>query len=317
MRFINYVAPAVCCFALFLSCSKESSSSIQEEEEELTTTLNLGARDVAKKLYEDYYLASSNTNTDVAWSGNEQTCEPGAAPEPIRNKILMRLQYFRKAVGLNNTIEEDATKSAKSQQAALMMHANGTLNHFPPETWSCFTSDGKEAAANSLLTSTKNSAAIDSYMRDQGNENYPVGHRRWLLWPRLQEIGIGNTSQYNAVWVLGNPGSAPADAPEFVAWPPEGYLPARLAYSRWSFSIANADFSETTISMKTENGNSVSLQIEELTAIYGDNTIVWQPEVNGNSITEDTTYSITIDNVLINSEPQQFQYKVILFDPEK
>ncbi|WKX78122.1 CAP domain-containing protein [Zobellia laminariae] len=117
----------------------------------------------------------------------------------------MRLQYFRKAVGLNNTIEEEATKSVKSQQAALMIHANGTLNHFPPDTWKCFTNDGKEAAANSLLTSTKNSASIDSYMRDQCSENYPVGHRRWLLWPRLKEIGIGNTSQYNALWVLGNP----------------------------------------------------------------------------------------------------------------
>ncbi|WKX78121.1 hypothetical protein [Zobellia laminariae] len=69
--------------------------------------------------------------------------------------------------------------------------------------------------------------------------------------------------------------------------------------------------------MKTENGNSVSLQIEELTAIYGDNTIVWQPEINSNALTEDTSYVITIDNVLVNSEPQQFQYNVTLFDPTK
>ncbi|MBU2948089.1 CAP domain-containing protein [Zobellia uliginosa] len=317
MRLINYLAPAVCCFTLFLSCSKESSTFIQEEEEELIANLDLSARDDAKKLYEDYYLASGNTANEIAWSGNVENCDPGTVPEPIREKILMRLAYYRTAVGLKNTITENATKSNKSQQAALMMHANNTLNHFPPETWNCYTSDGTEAAGNALLTSTKNSASIDSYIRDHGNENFPVGHRRWLLWPRLQEIGIGNTSGYNALWVLGNPGTTPLDAPSFIAWPPEGYLPGRLAYARWSFSIASADFSETTISMKAENGNSISLSIEELTGIYGDNTIVWQPDVNGNSITEDTTYNITIDNVLINSEPQKFQYKVTLFDPDK
>ncbi|CAM4166702.1 CAP domain-containing protein [Zobellia roscoffensis] len=316
MRFTNYIAPAVCFVSLFLSCSKESTSFTQEEEE-LIASIDLSARANAKKLYEDYYVASSNTSTEVAWSGDEQTCEPGTVPQLIKDKILMRLQYFRKAAGLNNSIDENTTKSTKSQQAALMMHANNTLNHFPPDTWSCYTSEGKEAAANALLTSTKNSASIDSYIRDHGNENYPVGHRRWLLWPRLQEIGIGNTSRYNALWVLGNPGTAPMDAPEFVAWPPEGYLPNRLAYSRWSFSIANADFSETKISMKGENGNSISLKIEELTGIYGDNTIVWIPEINSNTATEDTAYTITIENVLINSQPQKFKYDVTLFDPDK
>ena len=314
MRFKNYIIPTLCSISLFLSCSKEDTDSIQEEE--LTTKLDVNARAEAKKLYEDYYLASSNTTSDVSWTGDEQTCDPGTVPESIKAKILMRLQYFRKAAGLNNTIEERISKSEKSQQAALMMHANGTLNHFPPESWNCFTNDGKEAAANALLTSTKNSASIDSYIRDQGNENYPVGHRRWLLWPRLQEIGIGNTSRYNAIWVIGNPGNVPEDAPDFIAWPPEGYLPANLVYSRWSFSIANADFSDTKIEMRAANGNSIPVQIEELTGIYGDNTIVWVPEIDNNP-TEDRTYSITIKNVLIDSEPQEFQYDVTIFDPNQ
>ncbi len=301
---------------MFLSCSKDSTSLTQEEqEEELTATIDLSARATAKKLYEDYYIASSNLSSEVAWTGNEEACDPGTVPDQITEKILMRLQYFRKAAGLNNVIEENATKSTKSQQAALMMHANTTLNHNPPESWKCFTNAGKEAAGNALLTSTKNSAAIDSYIRDHGNENYPVGHRRWLLWPRLQEIGIGNTSGYNALWVLGNPGAIPEDNPEFIAWPPKGYLPAQLAYSRWSFSIANADFSETKISMQVEGGSTVPLQIEELTGIYGDNTIVWQPEINTNALTEDTTFIINIENVIVDSEAQMHEYSVTLFNP--
>ncbi|OWW26974.1 hypothetical protein B4Q04_04670 [Zobellia sp. OII3] len=313
MHLLRQILPAVCCMTLFFSCSKDSDTI---EDETLTSQLDPTERAAAKKLYEDYYVASKNEASDVAWSGDEPSCNAGSVPENIRTKLIMRIHYFRKAVGLNNTITENPSKSEKSQQAALMMHANGTLDHSPPESWKCFTAEGKEGAGNSLLTSTKNSVAIDSYMRDQGSDNYPVGHRRWLLWPRLQEIGIGNTSQYNALWVLGNPGTTPEDAPEFVAWPPKGYLPKNLAYQRWSFSIPKADFTQTSIKMKTLSGTNVSLEIEELDDAYGDRTIVWRPDINVYDTVEDVTYKVIIESVLIDDTPQDYEYEVTLFDPD-
>ncbi|MFH6602879.1 CAP domain-containing protein [Maribacter algicola] len=293
------------------SCSKDGENNTDNFQE---IPADESAKLAALKLYNDYYLVATTTNDDTEWTGDEPSCDPGNIPQGVKDKILMRLMYFRKASGLHNEIIENLTKSEKAQQAALMMYANNQLEHFPPESWKCYSAHGKDGAGNSLLAMSKNAEAIDTYIRDQGSANGPVGHRRWLLWPRLQEIGLGNTEASNAIWVLGNPGSPPTDAPDFIAWPPEGYVPNRLVYPRWSFSIQDADFTETQISMKDSKGNSVQLSVEELDNAYGDRTIVWVPEgVNTNSA-KDELYQVTLENVKVNDESHDFEYSVILFD---
>jgi len=294
------------------SCSKDAT--ILDEGEGQITPVNLTARNAAQKLYQDYYMGSKTESADIAWSGDEPSCNAGTVPQKTMDKIFMRIAYFRKAVGLTNTISENETKSDKAQHAALMMKSNGMLNHSPPDSWSCFTAKGKDGAGNSLLTQTRNAEAVDAYMRDAGAANGPVGHRRWLLWPRLQEIGVGNTDNTNAIWVLGNAGTRPADAPEFISWPPKGYVPKQFAYPRWSFSIANADFTATSITMKDANNKSVALNIEELNNIYGDRTIVWIPSINTNSLMEDTVFKVSLKNVGVGDEMKDFDYEVILFD---
>ncbi|MGB5819087.1 MAG: CAP domain-containing protein [Saonia sp.] len=298
------------------SCSNDTS---QEQEEQGTVedsviTANNAARLTAKKLYEDYYLPATSTSSDAAWNGDEPSCNAGNVSQGTKDKILMRLTYYRKAVGLENEISEDPTKSAKAQQAALMMNSNNALNHFPPDTWKCYTSEGDEGAGNSLLALSKNAEAINAYVRDQGAANGPVGHRRWLLWPRLQEIGIGNTDRSNAIWVLGNAGAVPADAPEFIAWPPKGYVPNDLVFPRWSFSIANADFNSTSIVMKDGNGQNISISIETLNNAFGDRTIVWVPRGIATNTPTDTSYRVTLDNVIVGGESRSYEYEVILFD---
>ena len=243
---------------------QEAQEEEEEEEEEETVDTNLTARQAAQVLYEDYYEASRTEDSDVAWTGDEPSCNAGSVPQSTMDKMFTRIEYFRRAVGLNNTVSENETKSEKAQEAALMMKANGTLDHFPPDTWKCYTDSGSEGAGKSLLTQTRNAEAVDSYMRDAGASNGPVGHRRWLLYPRLQEIGIGNTNNTNAIWVIGDAGAIPADAPEFISWPPEGYAPKQLAYPRWSFSIAGADFTDATVTMNDQNNQTVGLSIEEL-----------------------------------------------------
>lgn len=297
------------------SCSKEDSIlDIEDDGKEEFIPVDLTARNAAKKLYTDYYIASKTESPDVAWSGDEPSCNPGTVPQKTMDKIFMRIEYFRRAAGLTNSILENETKSEKAQHAALMMKSNGTLDHSPPDSWKCYTVAGKDGAGNSLLTQSKNGEAIDSYMRDAGSANGPVGHRRWLLWPKLQEIGVGNTNTTNAVWVLGNAGPRPTDAPEFISWPPKGYIPKQFAYSRWSFSIANADFTAATVTIKDANNKSIELDIEELNNSYGDRAIVWVPVINTNSQNEDTTFTVNVKNVGIGSELKDFEYEIILFD---
>lgn len=295
---------------IFTSCAVDGDE-ISENEEIPTDN---AAKLTAKMLYDDYYVASSTTSADMPWTGDEPSCEPGAVPQSTKDKILARLAYYRIAAGLNNTIVENPDKSNKAQHAALMMHANGELDHFPPNTWKCYTADGEDGAGNSLLTISKNAEAIDSYVQDYGSANGPVGHRRWLLWPRLQEIGIGNSSVTNAIWVLGNPGTPPSDAPEFVAWPPEGYVPNTVVYPRWSFSIKDADFTSAQISMTDQSGNSIALTIEALDNQFGDRTIVWIPNDINLNASQDVLYSVNIKNVGIEGALVDFEYQVIVFD---
>ncbi|MEX0290522.1 MAG: CAP domain-containing protein [Flavobacteriaceae bacterium] len=307
----KYYNIALLSLFLCFSCSKDSN----DPGEPIDIPTDNTARQAAKKLYEDFYLTSVTDGNDPSWSGDEPSCNAGSTPEAIKDKIFMRLTYYRSVVGLNNEISENPTKSSGAQQAALMMKANNQLEHFPPNSWKCYTEAGKDGAGSSLLTMSRNAEAIDSYMRDQGANNGPVGHRRWLLWPRLQEIGIGNTDSSNAIWVIGNAGTAPADAPEFIAWPPEGYIPDNMVFPRWSFSITGADFTATKISMKDQDGASISLQIEPLNNAFGDRTIVWVPSAVSSNVTEDTAYSVTLEDVEVDGELRDYEYTVILFEP--
>ena len=303
----------ICYFTILISCSKEADAGNDIPE---IVPIDNTARLAAKNLYEDYYIPSRSDGSEAPWTGDEPNCNPGTVAQEIKDKIFMRLQYYRKAAGLNNPITENNSKSEKAQQAALMMKANNELEHNPPNTWKCFSQDGKDGAGSSLLTMSKNAEAMDSYMRDQGANNGPVGHRRWLLWPRLQEIGVGNTNSSNAIWVLGNAGTAPSDAPEFIAWPPEGYVPDIMTFPRWSFSIKDADFTNTTVSMKNGNGSTVPITMEALDNQFGDRTIVWVPQGISSNVSEDSLYTVTLVDVEVEGELRDYEYDVILFDPD-
>jgi hypothetical protein len=312
---VNFFKFSVALFlsgCLLVSCSKDGSTT--EDPEKIP--VNNVSRQVAKELYEDFYTPSISGGDDISWTGDEATCEAGNIPQETKDKIFMRLAYYRKAAGLHNDMDENASKSDKAQQAAMMMKANNQLEHSPPNSWKCYSAAGKDGAGSSLLTRSKNAEALDSYIRDQGSKNGPVGHRRWLLWPKLQEIGIGNTDSSNAIWVLGNTGVPLESAPEFIAWPPEGYIPDTMVSPRWSFSIADADFTATRDTMKDQNGAPINLQLEALDNQFGDRTIVWVPQGISKNVSEDTNYIVTLEDVGVDGTVRNYAYTVILFDPD-
>ncbi len=313
MRTIKFSIGLLAILFIFSGCEKDSEVLEPEVEQET----NASARLTAKNLYNTHYEDSASVETDPQWAGDETTCDPGNVSQAVLDKIFTRLLYFRRAVGLNNGMTESKLKSEKAQRAALMMQANNTLDHFPSDSWKCYSPEGKEGAGNSLLTTVVNAEAIDSYMRDAGSANGGVGHRRWLLWPNLQEIGVGNTDHANAIWVLGNAGTPPEDAPEFISWPPKGYVPERLVYPRWSFSLKDADFTQAQVAMEDSAGNNISLTIEELDNQFGDRTIVWVPEGITTNVSQDTTYSVSITGVNIKGNAKDFSYSVIVFDPNE
>ena len=266
--------------------------------------------------YNNVFVPSAVSATELGWTGSTSTCTPGTISQLAQTRTLARIDYYRQLCGLPGNITLDASLNAKCQEAALMMSANGMLSHSPTSSWLCYTADGASAAGSSNLSlGSFASGAIFSFMNDAGTGNTAVGHRRWILYSKATKFGHGATTSADALWVTGNTGPAPTV--NFVAFPSEGFFPAPLLpwSERWSFSKPGADFSSATVEMKGPGGVTVPVTLEPLNGSYGDMTIVWKPSgILGNGPT-DVAYSVKVANVKVNNVPQDFNYTVIISQP--
>ena len=265
--------------------------------------------------YDTAYLTSALSSDDLGWTGDVTGCVPGTLAPVVYERTLQRINYFRHLVGLPTNVAYDDDRNAKCQQAALMCLANRALNHSPPSSWTCYTAYGDEACGRSNLSSASAAGAIRGQIADGGSGNYAVGHRRWILYSKARTFGIGSGSSYCALWVLGNSSnSIPADMPDFIAYPPAGYVPAPLVFNRWSFGIPGADFRSAQVSMSGPDG-AVSLTKEEVSHnTYGDNTVVWVPSGINTTSTPDVSYTVTVSNV--QSAPRtSYTYTVTIAKP--
>lgn len=274
--------------------------------------------------YQQHYLGWEGVEPN--WDGDHTSCNPGTTRLDFRAAVLHRINYFRAMAGLPATVIFNDGYNAKAQAAALMMSVNGQLNHTPPASWQCYSDAGHEGAGNSnLFLGTYGWDAISGYMRDPGNS--AAGHRRWILYPQTQEMGTGDIPPVNghwasnALWVFdGNwGGPRPATREEFVAWPPPGYVPYQVVFALWTFAYPDAGFSNAAVTMSS-GGSSVSLAQAPVVDGYGENTLVWIPNGMDSSDTwpkpaGDTTYTVKVQNVMINGQSRDFTYDVIVFDP--
>ncbi|MEN9677232.1 MAG: hypothetical protein RIS76_3128 [Verrucomicrobiota bacterium] len=291
--------------------------------------VNTASREESRVFFNAVYLSSENQLSH--WTGDIPTGNAGTNSPEFLESLLVRINYFRAMAGVPGNVILDDVLSRKAQQAALMMSAARQLSHFPTPDWPVYTQEGAEAAAHgNIALSFSGVSAVDGYMSDFGANNAAVGHRRWLLYPQTRRMGIGSVDSddtfpaANAIWV-----HDPAPSPTrptvrdlFVAWPPPGYVPYRLAFSRWSFSHPGANFSQAQVSMLS-NGVPLGIRLEGEAAGYGENTLVWVPEGQNADRTlypypapaSDQTNIIRIEGVLVAGVARTFVYTNILFDP--
>lgn len=258
----------------------------------------------------------------MQWSGNVATCDAGTTSQAYIDATMQMINFYRGMVGLADATNAVAY-NAGAQQAALMMSANYALSHYPPSSWTCWTAAGAAAAgASNLALGNAGPTAIIAYIRDSGSGNYFVGHRRWILYPLLNQFGTGSvgetTPNANALYVFTGFGSRPP-APDTIAWPPEGYVPYQTVYTRWSLALntsSSVSFASANVTM-TENGSPVSLSVVSRTNNgYGDNTIVWEPSgLYFSAGTPDRRFTVTVSNILVNGSPQTRAYDVVVIDP--
>lgn len=281
-------------------------------------------REETRNFYNGVYRAASLSVAD--WKGDISNCEAGTSSPTYQADTLLRVNYFRAMVGIPAQVIFTDDYSSRAQEAALMMSANKQLDHHPTESWFCYTATGADAASNSnLVLGSSGPLAVDNLMYDSGDNNAAVGHRRWILFPNTQEMGVGNVepgtlSDYPPTQVLWVIDAAAWDRPRpstrdaFISWPSRGFIPRPLVPERWSFSYPEADFRAATVSVQS-GGNAVPTTLEPVANGYGDNTLVWITDLATLNTSEDTHYTVTVDNVRLKGEPTRFEYEVIAFDP--
>jgi len=251
----------------------------------------------------------------IAWSGSTTGCAAGTTSAAHQTATLRTVNWYRRFVGLT-PVTFDPTYSAKAQQAALMMQANNDLNHFPPGTWACYTTDGAQAAGSSnLALGTRNGPdAINLYIHDPGADNTEVGHRRWVLDPQRVSMGSGTTATANALWVFGAAQALPS-TPAVVAWPADGYFPNELEPGgRWSLSVPGADFGAASVTVTDSASDTYATTIHPVANGYGQNTLVWQVEgLNHGDGDGDRDFFVTVTGISgwIQSS---YSYTVKMFD---
>lgn len=269
----------------------------------------LNLRETVIDDYKNIYLATAVTNT--GWTGNTNGCIAGRASKNTADMVIKRINYFRKLVGLNYNTTLDTSKFGMYQQAALIMKANMQLSHNPPNTWTCWTQSGLDGAKTSNLSlGSHSSNAITSFINDFGSNNKPCGHRRWILHSAKTQFSYGTTDMSMSLGTIGMAGGNTV-IPEFIAYPPKGFMPQALVFARWSFGIPGADFSNATVNMTGPLGTIVLSVVSKTDNGYGDNTIVWEPQGINVSSNEDIEYTIVVDGV--QKAPQtKYSYTVTL-----
>ena len=277
-------------------------------------------RSAVVSFFNSEYIAP--LNVAMGWTGNVATCDAGTTSQGYIDATFQIINFYRGMAGMAD-VTNATSYNASAQEAALIMSANGALSHSPPSFWTCHTTSGATAAGESnLALGNAGPRAMIAYIRDSGNDNYFVGHRRWILYPRRNQFGTGSvgetTTAANALNVFTSTVPRPA-TPTKVAWPPEGYVPYQVVYPRWSLSIntgSSVSFASADVTL-TEGSTPMGLTVVSRTNNgYGDNTIVWEPsDFNFTPGTQDRTLTVTVSNIMVGGSPQTEVYNVVVIDP--
>lgn len=248
----------------------------------------------------------------VGWTGSVAGCVPGVTSAAFEAATIQMANYFRTMAGLP-TVTLDPARTPGAQAAALIMKAQGALSHNPPNNWACWTQAGFDSAGKSnLFLGVTGAEAVAGYMDDTGVPS--LGHRRWIIYPPQIQIGTGSTDTTNALDVTGPFGARPA-TPEYVSWPPPGFVPFQVVYNTWSFAYPGADFTGATVTM-TQGGTPVQVNVVQLPNGFGDPGISWIPQGLGTGAgVADRSFSVTVSNVVIAGTPRTFSYIVTVIDP--
>ncbi len=270
---------------------------------------------------------------------NIGSCNAGALSMAARTAALKRVNEIRAIVGLPPLVY-DTTHDNVVQQAALVMAANASLSHTPPNNWWCWTQAAYDGASTSNLHLGMNTdgkisppaEVVDALAIDMNVES--LGHRRWILDPFLTRTSYGfvnGSPKVNVGWPYVYSGvlrviddiyaNLAGVALEYVAYP-SGNFPASLLPNGWylSFSVLMdksspwnnqaVDYSKATVQVTAPGGSAMPVSSVKYAndGMGLPNHLQWKCP----GLSVGSQYSVTIGNVVFKGSAHQYQYTFTL-----
>ncbi|MDE6970894.1 MAG: InlB B-repeat-containing protein [Eubacterium sp.] len=179
----------------------------------------------------------------------------GQLSDATKKSALNMLRQIRYIAGISDQIEESGTYSYYAQASSLVNYANGSLSHHPGQPAGMDTElfqAGYEGASKSNLSMYSrsgrsiNETIVMSFLNDSDRSNISsVGHRRWLLNPKMKYAGFGAVSgpkgTYCSIYVLDKGNSEASETG--VAWPAQN-MPVEYFRTDFAWSISLGDLAD-------------------------------------------------------------------------
>ncbi|MEY4508346.1 MAG: hypothetical protein RLZZ450_468 [Pseudomonadota bacterium] len=278
-----------------------------------TTTVDAGQTPVTPVVEGDTcgrWKAARVSLDEGKWTGNAEACEAGDMSEDARTNALRLFNYYRTSVGLA-AVTTTPEGNRLAQNCALLMRANNTITHTPPDTFKCFTAEAAKTAGSSSLSSGPAVASVDGYMIDPGNPT-TIGHRRWILSNMITEVGFGSADRFSCQYQpakFRNPGGK-----AWVAWP-SGQTPKQslgggfsgsVDKNGWTVQSDTVNLASATVTV-TSDGKDMPVTVTQLGGGYG-SMYALRFNPTGWTSTAGVTYSVKLGGT---SMPIEYDVTVV------
>jgi uncharacterized protein YkwD len=321
-------------FVLFSICFLFSSSTTDDEAEK---------KKAADDFKQNFVATQISSADELKWTGKLNQCKAGRIPNENYEKLLKRINYFRRLAGVSDNIYLDSVWNSYAQSAALIMYANNTLTHNPRPSLKCYSEKGKIGAETSNLGSIVDASIknlVSDLIEDAGVSNNSCGHRKWLLNSDAVKMGVGVTPGAYAVRVFKtndekDTASFHGTAPDYYAYPFKGYVPYPVVYPKWSFYIpTGADFTNAKVTIKAGDKN-IAAKVVHRANEYADHSLAWSViglkedyeynyydmETKKKAFSEkgllNQKITVTISDVKRDGKVVSYTYSFTIFDPNE
>lgn len=178
----------------------------------------------------------------------------GQLSTAVLEDALNTTKLIRFIGGLPTNIKLNENFNKEAQAASLISAINPTLSHYPQQPEKMDSELYKlayEGASKSNLSKGRNTIPdnILAYMNDGDSSNIDrVGHRLWILSPKLEEVGFGLVTMNTKDWttsgsamkvIAENMSKNQSGNYDYISWPAKTAMPTNYFGSSfpWSFSL--------------------------------------------------------------------------------